>query len=432
MKLLLVEDDIALGEALVEVLQGESVSVQWIPNASTLSDALARQPDLIISDINLGSGPDGYQVLHQAQTQCPSTPVILMTAYSDVQGAVRALKAGATDYLAKPFKPSVLKALIAKHLQQTPSDVIAEDPESLKVLALARRIATSTASVFITGDSGTGKEVLSRYIHDHSDRADGPFVALNCAAIPETLLEATLFGYEKGAFTGALKAMPGKFEQADGGTLLLDEVTEMNIDLQAKLLRVLQERVVERLGTTRSLQIDVRIIATTNRDPLQAVSEGKLREDLYYRLNVMPLAWLPLAERPADILPLAKALLKKHALQSGLSCPTLSEQATQQIQTYPWPGNIRELENCMHRSLVLCAGDRIDPSHTLLPMDEIEAPLTTSYLRSTLAEQEFAQLREAIERNGGKKEQAAKALGISPRTLRHKLAKYRAEGLCLD
>lgn len=429
MSILLVEDDAALGEALVDILRLQGHQVRWVNDGAQAIEVMAEHPDLILSDINLGAGPNGYQVLAYAVQHHPTVPVILMTAYSDVAGAVRAMQAGARDYLAKPFKSSVLKEVLQRHLLNPSSGVIAQDPASLEVLQLAKRIATSNASVFVTGQSGTGKEVLSQFIHRHSPRADQPFVAVNCAAIPENMLEATLFGYEKGAFTGALKSLPGKFEQADSGTLLLDEVTEMNIDLQAKLLRVLQEREVERLGATRCRKVDVRIIATTNRDPTQAIADGFLREDLFYRLNVMPLAWLPLAQRPLDILPLAESLLHKHARQSGLACPALSESTRQQLQAYSWPGNIRELDNCMHRALVLCTGSEVQPQHTLL--EAVSPPVESGDLKSDLARSEFDALQRAIQKAGGKKEQAARDLGISPRTLRHKLAKFREEGLCL-
>lgn len=422
MKVLLVEDDPALGEALVEAI-GEAT--HWVRDAGAAMLAIKEQPDLILSDIHLGTGPDGYQVLGFARQHAPGTPVVLMTAFSDVDGAVRALQQGAADYLAKPFKVQTLKDVLAKHLRQASGQVIAQDPASKQVLSLAKRIASSTASVFVTGESGTGKEVLCRYIHDHSPRAEQPFVAVNCAAIPENMLEATLFGYEKGAFTGALKSLPGKFEQADGGTLLLDEITEMAPELQAKLLRVLQEREVERLGSVRAKSIDVRVIATTNRDPQQAIDQGFLRSDLYYRLNVMPLAWLPLNQRRADILPLAESLLAKHARQSGVSCPAMTAAVQHQLAQHDWPGNIRELDNCMHRALVLSAGAPIETDHTLLtPVSE-----PASDLKSQVQATEHQQLLHAIELAGGNKTEASKALGISPRTLRHKLAKYKAAGL---
>lgn len=431
MSILLIEDDIALGEALCDVLESKGHDVYWARNGTQGIDGLTSQPSLVLSDINLGPGPNGFEVLARARVQCPLTPVILMTAYSDVAGAVRAIQAGAADYLAKPFKPQVLLDLLQRQLTHAGHSVVAHDPASVAVLDLAKRIAASNASVLITGESGTGKEVLARYIHDHSERRDQNFVAINCAAIPENMLEASLFGYEKGAFTGALKSLPGKFEQACGGTLLLDEVTEMHVDLQAKLLRVLQEREVERLGSTQCRKVDVRVLATTKRDPMQAIAQGTLRQDLYYRLNVMPLAWLPLAQRPMDILPLAQALLSKHARQSGVACPRISPQTQALLQHYDWPGNIRELENCMHRALVLCNAGRIEPEHTLL---EIAQPTDCAApgLKGTMANTEFAALQTAIQQAGGRKEQAAKALGISPRTLRHKLAKFREEGLCLD
>ncbi len=437
-RILLIEDDPGLAEALIDVLdiQGHAV-VHCSDGASGI--AALGEADLVLSDINLGKGPDGFNVLTAAATQAPGTPVILMTAYSDVRGAVNAMQLGARDYLAKPFKPSELDRLIQRHTRATQADPIAESDSAKQVLALAKRIAASDASVMISGASGTGKEVLARYIHQHSTRADGPFIAINCAAIPETLLEATLFGYEKGAFTGATKRMPGKFELAQAGTLLLDEVTEMDIELQSKLLRVLQERELERLGSTETIGVDVRIIATSNRLLSEAVSDGRLREDLYYRLNVMPLAWPTLAERPADIIPLARHCLAKHAAQSGVACPELSPGAVAALQNHGWPGNVRELDNTMHRALVLCVGGQVAPADLLL--DGLMPPVPTQSdtivdnppraLAESNQRAEWESLKAALDAEGGRKEKAAQRLGISPRTLRHKLAKYREQGMAI-
>ncbi len=283
--------------------------------------------------------------------------------------AVAALHAGAAHYLPKPFEPDALLEQVGRYIlpDSDEADVVAEDAGMRALLDVARRVAQSDASVLITGESGTGKEVLARFIHRNSARAGKPFVAINCAAIPEQLLESTLFGHEKGAFTGANTQYIGKFEQADGGTLLLDEITEMPLPLQAKLLRVLQEREVERVGGTRPLRVDIRVLATSNRDLPTTVAEGRFREDLYYRLNVFPLELPALRERPADILPLARATLARYSTRQQRRVPRLSEGAAAQLNRHRWEGNIRELDNVMQRALILAPGDVIEPEHLYLP-----------------------------------------------------------------
>ena len=315
---------------------------------------------------------------------------------------------------------------------------VAVDPASERLLVLAERVAASDAGVMLTGESGTGKEVYARFLHRASGRATGPFVALNCAAIPDTMLEATLFGYERGAFTGALSACPGKFEQAEGGTLLLDEVTEMDLGLQAKLLRVLQEREVERLGGRRSIRFDVRVIATSNRDLATAVREGLLREDLFYRLNVFPLHVPPLRERPADLMPLAQHLLARHA---GGHAPGLTAAAIAQLHAHSWPGNVRELENVMQRALVLSAGGLIEAGAIQLdagPAPRVQEPPVARQpvpaqadLGANVRNHEERLILETLQAARGSRKQAAERLGISPRTLRYKLARMRDFGLAI-
>jgi two-component system response regulator FlrC len=311
---------------------------------------------------------------------------------------------------------------------------------SRRLAELARRVATSDCTVLIVGESGTGKEVLARFIHRHSNRADKPFVAVNCAAIPETMLEAMLFGYEKGAFTGAQATHAGKFEQAQGGTLLLDEVTEMPLALQAKLLRVLQEREVERLGGRTPISLDVRVLATTNRRLREEVSAGRFREDLYYRLNVFPLAIAPLSMRRDDVLPLAMQLLAARC-RPGERIPALSADAAHLLLTYNWPGNVRELDNLLQRALILVNGPVIGPEHIQFellndPIVAVQTPATSEASRltnggslaSTLGEAEKDLILEAL-RNGHGRREVAERLGISPRTLRHKLARLREAGV---
>ena len=300
-----------------------------------------------------------------------------------------------------------------------------------------------------TGPSGTGKEVLARYIHDHSPRSEQAFVAINCAAIPENMLEATLFGYDKGAFTGAVQGCPGKFEQAQGGTLLLDEITEMDLSLQAKLLRVLQEKEVERLGSRKMIPLDVRVIATSNRDLKRAVQEGLFREDLYYRLNVFPLHWRALGERTGDILPLAEHLLALHAAQQGLPTPRLDSQAAALLLAHPWPGNVRELDNVVQRALILSTDGEIGVAQLILepgdvgafalgvgeagliPADNVERPFSGERLGSELKQQEHQIILETLHDCKGSRKAVAERLGISSRTLRYKLAQMREAGILL-
>ncbi|MBV6416151.1 MAG: Regulatory protein AtoC [Steroidobacteraceae bacterium] len=300
---------------------------------------------------------------------------------------------------------------------------------SRALLELARRVAASDCAVLIAGESGTGKEVLARYLHRHSPRAAAPFVAINCAAIPENMLEAMLFGYERGAYTGAHAATPGKFEQAQGGTLLLDEVSEMPLGLQAKLLRVLQEREVERLGARAPIALDVRVLATTNRRLQIEVHAARFREDLYYRLNVFPLLLAPLRERRDDILPLAMQRLAAHCAPGG-RVPAVSAAAAHRLLTYGWPGNVRELDNVMQRALVLLDGAVIEPGHLHFGAEAPGCGAAPPQLSTALASAERELILEAL-REGGSRRDAAGKLGISPRTLRHKLARLRASGVDL-
>jgi two-component system response regulator FlrC len=309
---------------------------------------------------------------------------------------------------------------------------VASAPLSKRLLDLARRVAASDCTVLISGESGTGKEVLARFIHRHSARAAKPFVALNCAAIPENMLEALLFGYERGAYTGAHAAHAGKFEQAQGGTLLLDEVSEMPLALQAKLLRVLQEREVERLGGRGAVALDVRVLATTNRHLRAEVAAGRFREDLYYRLNVFPLVASPLRERRDDVLPLAMRLLEARC-RPGDRIPALSADAAHALLMYRWPGNVRELDNVMQRALILASGAVIGPEHIDFeaPMDAIESRPVAAPLASSLEQTEQELILEALRDGNGSRRHAAEKLGISPRTLRYKLARLREQGVAV-
>ncbi|MDZ7754490.1 MAG: sigma-54 dependent transcriptional regulator [Gammaproteobacteria bacterium] len=438
---LIVEDDVPLRDALAETLGLAGLDVV---TAGDGEEALAvlreERPRLVVSDIQMRP-MDGMAFLKAVRAAAPDTPVLLMTAYATVQQAVEAMKMGAVDYLVKPFEGEVLVSKVVSHLPAETAatgDPVAEDPVSRDLLALAARVGGSEATVMISGESGTGKEVYARYLHAHSPRAGGPFVAINCAAIPENMLEAVLFGYEKGAFTGAYKAAPGKFEQAHGGTLLLDEVSEMPLGLQAKLLRVLQEREVERLGSQRMIPLDVRVLATSNRDMAELVREGTFREDLYYRLNVFPLHIPPLRERPGDIVALAAHLLRLHG-GTG-ETPRLGEAARDALVAYHWPGNVRELANVIQRALILNGSGDIDlhdlhfqaprPQHPAALAPAMEQDAETP-LGMDLRDKERELIMDALQRGNGSKKNAAKLLGISPRTLRYKLQKLREAGMAV-
>ncbi|MCF7202796.1 sigma-54-dependent transcriptional regulator [Pseudomonas oligotrophica] len=445
-RILLVEDDAALREALGDTLELAGYDYHPVASAEAALAALDTQRfTLVVSDVNM-PGMDGHGLLCSLRRQHPGLPVILMTAFAEVEKAVEAMRQGALDYLVKPFEPARLLALIARHAGagvRSPADTgpVAREPASLRLLALAERVARSDSTVLISGESGTGKEVLARYVHERSSRAERPFVAINCAAIPDTMLEATLFGHEKGAFTGALTAQPGKFEQANGGTLLLDEISEMPLALQAKLLRVLQEREVERVGGRQPVLLDIRILATTNRDIQAEVAAGRFREDLFYRLSVFPLSWPPLRERRGDILPLAERLLARHAARQGLERVRLSEQAGRSLVEHDWPGNVRELDNAIQRALILQQDGVIEAADLFLgraPLvpepaaAEAVAAAPASPLGDDLRRREYQLIIDTLRAERGRRKEAAERLGISPRTLRYKLAQMRDAGLDVE
>jgi two-component system response regulator FlrC len=444
---LVVEDDDLLREALCDTLMFAGYSTEFASDGVEALALLHRQPvDLVVSDVQMAA-MDGHTLLQNIKSTWPNLPVVLMTAFGCVEKAVEAMRDGAADYLIKPFEAEVLIEMVnrfatAKGATDS-SDMIAEDPRAQQVVELARRVASSDATVMLSGESGTGKEVLARFIHDHSSRSEGPFVAINCAALPETMLESILFGYEKGAFTGAHQARAGKFEQAQGGTLLLDEISEMDVVLQAKLLRVLQEKEVERLGGKDTVALDVRVLATTNRDLRGEVNAGRFREDLFYRLNVFPLTLAPLRERRGDILPLVRRFIEEQ--NSDGPSVVLSTEAEKMLESYAWPGNIRELHNVVQRAMILLNGATLteaeihleDPgSHVSIPSVD-DAPDSTresvdgSALEKDLRSHEQQIIVDALKAEHGRRKETAERLGISPRTLRYKLAKLRDEGIVL-
>ncbi|WP_115708665.1 sigma-54-dependent transcriptional regulator [Legionella sainthelensi] len=430
---LIVEDDPVLREALAETM---TISGHTYITAKNGKEALVlleiHNPSVVLSDIRMDE-MDGNQLLSEIQKKRPGLPVILMTAYGSVQDAVTAIHHGAVDYLQKPFSAQVLTEKINQYIKvefdENTGEPIAQDPKSQALLSMALKVAQSDVGVMISGESGTGKEVLAHFIHDHSARKKQPFIAINCAAIPEQMLEATLFGYEKGSFTGAYKSTPGKFEQAQGGTLLLDEVSEMPLSLQAKLLRVLQEKEVERIGANKTINLDVRILATTNRLLKDEVKAGRFREDLFYRLNVFPLQWHPLRERKNDIIPLANYLTRKHCQHKQPVVPVISPAAQKLMLAYPWPGNARELDNVIQRALVLQTQGIIEAEHLQLSLNAPLVPDTSSTAHSkNLQVHEFELIEKTLLENEGNRQKVAALLGVSERTLRYKLAKMREEG----
>jgi two-component system response regulator FlrC len=441
---LVVEDDQPLREALSATLELGGYAVREAPDGHAALEIVGSEDvDLMVSDIQMRQ-MDGHALLKQVKAKRPDLPVLLMTAYGTIQSAVQAMRDGAADYLVKPFEAEVLVGKVAELLAAVPATavggdaMIAVDRATLDVLTLARRVATSDATVLIAGESGVGKEVLFRFLHANSRRSGGPAVAINCAAIPENMLEAILFGYEKGAFTGAYKSCAGKFEQAQGGSLLLDEISEMSLSLQAKLLRVLQERQVERLGGDKTIDLDVRVVATTNRDLKGEVAAGRFREDLYYRLNVFPLTMPPLRERVADIVPLAEFFLNRAASKAGTRPPRLTAEAGAALARHPWRGNVRELDNLMQRAFIIGDGVVIGvadlrfetaPAATVPATAPVEPADRDDGLAGDLKDHERHLILEALEEGRGSRKHVAEKLGISPRTLRYKLARMREAGI---
>jgi two-component system response regulator FlrC len=475
--------------ALREVLQRQGYEVTVSPDARTALQRLESGPvDLVITDVRMPE-ISGIELLDRVRTRWPAMPVLVMTAYGTIEDAVDAMKKGAADYLIKPFSSETVEQIVADLLRRqrdaslcqgpaadspaadarpqcVSADPVVVSPASREVFALAREVADSVATVLIQGGSGTGKEVLARYIHRHSSRRDRPFVAVNCAALPEGLLESELFGHEKGAFTGAVLARKGKFELANHGTLLLDEVSEMPFALQAKLLRVLQEREIDPIGSQRSVPLDVRVIATTNRDLASHVEEGRFREDLYYRLQVITIEIPPLRERPEDIIPLSEFFVRRHCRANRRPLKRLGPALRGYLLTQPWRGNVRELENFLERAVLLCKSEEIAPESIFLPTHSLRSPAPTANGGEgiaahpaspakligtgakdhsagrisggcgplspligpgevvTLEEMERRLILQTLEQVGGNRTRAASLLGVSVRTIRNKLNLY--------
>lgn len=416
-----------------------------VAQADTLDGALAhmrsgRGADLIMADLAI----DIRALVRGLEAERIVTPIVACGASSDPHGPANAIRAGAKEYIPLPPDPDLIAAVL-EAVSIDRRDFVFRDPAMEKVIRLAAQIARSDASVLITGESGVGKEVLARHVHEQSRRASRQFVSVNCAAIPESLLESELFGHEKGAFTGAVARRVGRFEEASGGTLLLDEISEMDIRLQAKLLRAIQERVIDRVGGTRPVPVDIRIIATSNRDLAASVRQGQFREDLYYRLNVVNLLIPPLRQRPADILELAGHFARKYAEANGVPIPALPPATKRHLLALPWKGNVRELENAIHRAVLLTTGPDLEPesiqpaeggliapaeSQAARAAEQAEAA-TRALVGATVAQVERGLILDTLDHCLGNRTHAARILGISIRTLRNKLNDYEAAGIAV-
>ncbi len=397
-----------------------------------------RGADLVLVDVQ----EDIATLVSSLDAERIAVPVVACGVGNDTHAAVRAIKAGAKEYIPLPPDAELIGAVLTAVAEEN-SEFIHTDPSMTDVVKMAQQVAPSDASILITGPSGTGKEMMARYLHMKSKRRDGPFIAVNCAAIPENLLESELFGHEKGAFTGAVARRIGKFEEATGGTLLLDEISEMDPRLQAKLLRALQEREIDRIGSNKPVKIDVRILATSNRHMEEEVAKGTFREDLYFRLNVVSLDLPPLRARPDDIIALARHFSAKYAEANGAPARSLSEEAQQKLLSYPWPGNVRELENTMHRAILLASGDTIDADAIVLtnaksaagqtadaPSD-LDARLAGGLVGRTVSDVERELIINTLSHCLGNRTHAANILGISIRTLRNKLKQYNEDGVAV-
>ncbi|PTY03419.1 hypothetical protein DB346_05925 [Verrucomicrobia bacterium LW23] len=452
-KILVVDDDSDLRHTLAELLRRQGYTVLGVSSARQAEEAIQNEQfDLMLVDLKLGDG-SGLEFLRNAKRQFPRSQGVLMTGYATMETAVEAIRIGLFDYLPKPIMPGYLelclKRLESFHQLESENSYLRQEqePEQMQdvvwgksslmqeILELVKKVAQTQVTVLIQGESGTGKELVAHGIRSYSPRAGKPFVKVNCAAVPETLLESEFFGHEKGAFTGALTRREGRFETANGGTLLLDEIAEIPLSLQVKLLRVLQEREFERVGGNKTIKVDVRIIASTNRDLLEEVKLGRFREDLYYRLNVVPISIPPLRLRGSDLDDLANYFLQQFSRKHGKDIKGLTPSATEKLRAYRWPGNVRELRNLVERAVILAPpGQYIDVPEFALPEAESAAPKQwmMNGTLPTLDQMERRLIANTLIYTRNNKTRAAQKLGISLRTLRNKLRAYRESGMNVD
>jgi two-component system response regulator FlrC len=447
-RILIVDDDPSMRTALMESVRRLGYEVQGATDGADALERVGRfRPWLVLTDLKMPR-MTGLDLIKDLKVRAPHAMIVLMTAYGTVETAVEAMKQGASEYLLKPFSMDLLERVIANLKEGRDSGtvpasgtpdhraILTQDPGMVRLLSTIEGVAASQATVLINGESGTGKELLARFIHSRSPRAHRPFIAVNCAALPDGLLESELFGHERGAFTGALIRKIGKFEMAHTGTLLLDEISEMNMGLQAKLLRVLQEREVDRIGGRDPVPVNIRIIATTNRTLYKEVEQGRFREDLYYRLNVFPVTVPPLRERQTDIALLARHFAGQSAARNGVPHPRISDGALEHLQRLPWKGNVRELENVMERAVLLAGAGCITPEHCPADRQPDAAPspappVMVPPANGSLWEMERDLIYKTLVRVKDNRTHAAKELGISIRTLRNKLREYRETGQAL-
>jgi DNA-binding NtrC family response regulator len=452
---LVVDDEPAQAEGLRRVLAMEGFRATAVDSpTAALEEISMRRPDAIVSDFRMGS-MNGLDLYRKVRETHPEMLFVIVTGFGSLETAVEALKEGVHDFITKPVDTDALviklkKALKLRTLEtenvalkrrigelRGSSRIIAEAPVMVEILASLDRIAQSSATVLVTGESGTGKEKIARALHERSPRASEPYIKVNCAAIPENLLESELFGHEEGAFTGAKQRRDGKFSAADGGTIFLDEIGEMPLHLQSKFLRVLQEREFERVGSNETLSVDVRVVAATNRDLQEMVKEGEFREDLFYRLNVIPLHIPPLRGRVEDVVPLAEHFRERFCEKHGRELAPLSPEVVAKLEGYGWPGNVRELENCMERAVVLAAGDALEPADFHVGGEtrrDAIAEVLEYLLHSdlTLEELERRFIMMSLERCGGNVSQTARVLGLTRRTLQYRLEKVRGQSVNED
>jgi two-component system, NtrC family, response regulator AtoC len=464
-RILVADDEPNLRRVLSAILQRDGYDVVQAADGAEALEALDAEVDVVVTDLKMPR-LDGMEVLRRVATEQPSVPVIMITAFGSVGQAVEAVKAGAFDYIEKPFEQEHIRQIVAKAVAQAsanrsaPQQLLDEDdteirgrfglvgdtPQMHAIYDIIDKVADTPSTVLITGESGTGKELVAKALHEHSSRSGQPFIKINCAAIPKTLMESELFGYEKGAFTGATSSKPGRFELADGGTLFLDEIGEIPVEMQVKLLRAIQESEFERVGGIKTIKVDVRLITATNRDLEAEVKHGNFRDDLYYRLNVVPLRIPPLRERSGDIPLLLRHIINKFNQRLKKNIQDASDEALAKLRTYEWPGNIRELENVMERTILFCSTDRVelsdlpaelgDHSETGAPSDAVVMASTTQEIditgetslkeivRAETSRVERELIARALDETGGNVTQAAKLLKISRKSLQMKMKEF--------